>query len=215
MVSLEMPRPSSLEIELTRHHCKAITWWLSEKFTPFAVEHWRQSHRSRWLLDLRRAKALEKQFARASKRVLKSAEQDRPAKRTVSRDDAHWLASQIDASKLGLAPMILPEFRFGFPDSETLARLPPRMAMELVFGLGTFEVMSLCNEKVHSRKVGRRRVIRTEQQVATLSVGDPAKGGDERYRRRLRRRAKLDKIATDIGTDFNRRMRSLEIKRED
>jgi hypothetical protein len=57
-----------------------------------------------------------------------------------------------------------------------------------------------------------KRESLTLAEVENKHVGNPVNGGDERYKRRLRQRAKKDEIATQIADQWNRAMRELEAR---
>lgn len=88
--------------------------------------------------------------------------------------------------------------------------LPTQMARELLLGLGTHEAMKLCYERAYSRSVGPKRKLRTLADVERQRVGGPSDGGDERYERRLRNRARKDEIAAAIALEFEQVLRRPE-----
>lgn len=211
-----MPKAGSVKVPLTRHHCRALAWWLKAKYIPFATNRWKATRAAEHARHLYTAARLAKFFARCGGRSLKNLEQDREAARIISRDDACWLGAQISASMKGQAPCILPRFTDGpFPSAEALAQLPWELARELLLGLGTFEAMDRCYERAYSRKIGKRRVQLTLCEVTNRHIGNPRNGGDERYERRLRKRAREDEAAAAIAHEFELSMRALEARSHD
>lgn len=211
-----MPRAGSVEVPLTRHHCRALAWWLRERYVPFAAERWRAARTADHARDLHTAARLARLFYRLGARSLKNAEQDRDATRTIPRTDACWLGSQIDASLIGQAPCILPPFKDGqFPSPGALALLPEQLVRELLLGLGAYQSMARCYDRTYSRTVGKKRRSRTLAEVMTQNVGNPHNGGDERYERRLRARARKDEAAAAIAFEFELAMRALEARSRD
>lgn len=201
---------------LTRHHCRALAWWLKAKYIPFATNRWKATRTVDDARHLYTGTRLAKFFARSGERSLKNLEQDREAARIISRDDACWLGAQISASMTGKAPFILARFTDGqFPSAEALAQLPSTLARELLLGLGAYEAMHRCYERAYSRKVGKKRSLLTLGEVTNRYVGDPRNGGDERYERRLRQRAREDETAAAIAQEFGLSMRALEARSHD
>lgn len=219
-----MTKAGSVAVPLSRHHCRATAWWLSKRLLPFALEAWRSTRSEANANALVMASRLARQFDGFARRRLKDDDQDRDADRTLTRSDAAWLAAfiidrnprnlaDLDSSSNGL-PSVIP-WTGDLPTNEQLAAMPLLAAQTILFGLGTDETMRRCHDRVYSRKTGPKRQSLTLDDVANRHVGNPIEGGDERYERRLRKRAREDEIAAEIAEEWQRAMRALAGRRSD
>lgn len=189
----------------------ATAWWLSHRYFPFALERWRRTRHEFDAHHLETARRLGGEFVRFAKRRLKGDDQERDAARTLTRADAAWLAAMILSGHEEGFPDVVP-WTGDFPSNEQLGAMPLQEARKFVFGLGTYEAMLRCHERAYTRKTGPERKSLTLADVENKHVGNPVNGGDERYERRLRKRAKEDEIATEIADQWKQAMRALEAR---
>lgn len=179
-----------------------MTWWLRKKYIPFALREFKRDRSAHSAHNLATAARLARWFQRQTIRSIKGSDQDREANRALMRVDACWLGAIVSASANGDVPCIVPVQSDAFPAPEALAKLPVELVRELVFGLGAHETMARCAQRAYSRTVGRPRKLRTLGDVSNQHVGNPANGGDRRYERRLRKRAREDETVAAILDEF-------------
>lgn len=204
-----MPKSGSVEVLLSRHHCRAMEWWLRERYLLFAIDQLKADRSANSVVNAVIGAKLARSLDRLARRTLKGGDRDRDAIRTFARADACWLAALPGASEIRQAPCILPMPIDEFPAISELSKMPEREAMNLLLGLGALEAMHRCYVSAYSRGRGRKRKLRTIASVERQSVGNPAGGGDERYERRLRKRARDDERFLELAYEFAPGMFSL------
>lgn len=206
-----MTKAGSVSVSLSGKHCLATAWWLSHRFVPYALQ---RSRRTRFgFLDnhVLTARRLSGQFMRFAQRRLKGDDQEREAERTLTCSDAAWLAAMI----LGRHDDEFPKVVFwasDFPSTDQLGTMPLELARAFVFGLDTYETMLRCHERIYGRKTGPERKSLTLADVESKPCGNPINGGDERYERRRRKRAREDEIAAAIAEEWEEAMRALDAR---
>ena len=206
-----MTKAGSVAVSLSRDHCLATAWWLSHRYGPYALERWQRTRHEFDAHHLETARRLAGAFLRFTKRRLKGSDQARDAARTLTRADASWLAAMILSGHEEGFPVVIP-WTGGFPSNEQLAAMPLDEARGFVFGLGTDETMRRCHEQVYSHRPGPDRKSLTLAEVKNKQVGNAIEGGDERYERRLRKRAREDEIAAEIADQWEQGIRALEAR---
>lgn len=189
----------------------ATAWWLSQRYIPFAQELWLRTGSEFDAHSLVMAKRIAGEFIRFAKRHLKGDDQGRDAARTLTRGDAAWLAAMSLCEHEEGFPDVVPRTIYS-PSPGQLSVLPLEEARTFVFGLGTYETMRRCHERVYSQKPGPERRSLTLAGVGNKQAGNPVNGGDERYERRLRKRAKEDEVAAAIAEEWEQAMRALEAR---
>ena len=208
-----MTKAGSVAVSLSCDHCLATAWWLSHRFFPFALERWRRTGNRFDAYHLETTRRLVVEFVRFARRRLKGCDQERDAARTLARADAAWLAAMILSGQEKAFPVVLPKTRTGdFPSNEQLAAMPLQEARAFVFGWGTDETMRRCHERAYSKKTGPKSKSLTLAGLENKQVGNAVSGGDERYERRLRKRAKEDEIAAKIADEWKQAMRAHEAR---
>ncbi len=208
-----MTKAGSVAVSLSRNHCLATAWWLSHRYIPFALERSRQTGCEFDAFHFQTAVRLAGDFTRFAMRRLKGADQERDAARTFTRADAAWLAAMILSGHDEEFPD--PVAWIGdFPNNGQLAAMPLQVARIFLFGLGACETMRRCHDRAYARKVGPKPMSLTLADVAKKHVGNPANGGDERYERRLRQRAREDEIAAQIAEKWDEGIRALAARSE-
>lgn len=209
-----MTKAGAIAVPLSRHHCRATVWWLVQRFAPFALAQWRLTGRVSDAFALATAMRHARDFEGFAKRRLHGDNQDRDANRTMPRGDAAWLAGMVQGGHSeGFPELVL--WTGVLPTSEQLATMPLPAAQAILFGLGANETMRRCHDRVYVRKKGPQRKSLTLESVATRNVGNPSEGGDERYERRLRKRAREDETAAAIALELDHAMRALESRSKD
>ena len=206
-----MTEAGSVAVSLSRDHCLATAWWLSHRFVPYSLERWQRTRHEFDAHHLETARRLGIIFVRFAKRRLKGDDQERDAARILTRADAAWLAAMILSGHEEGFPVVVP-WTGDFPSNEQLASMPLQIARTFVFGLGTYETMLRCHERAYTRKTGPERKSLTLAGVENKHVGNSLNGGDERYERRLRKRAREDEIAAEIADQWKQAMRAIEAR---
>lgn len=199
----KVPKVGVVEVSLSRHHCRALAWWLKARYIPWMADQFRASPSADHAGFLATAGRLARWFDRQGRRRIKGDDQDREALRTIKRSDAAWLGALLSASSTGAAPTIVSGSSVEFPSTRQLAQMPPEAAREFILRLGAYQAMSACGERAYSQTLGRPRTHRTPASVAKQRVGNLLTGGDERYERRLKRRAEQDERDRELRNEFS------------
>lgn len=184
-----MPRAGIVEIELSRWHCHAMCWWLRYKYFPFIIKLSKQGGMVA-RTDILNTIQLIPQFQKFSERKLSGDDQDRLALRTFERRHANWLAGFLDTRPQYAPPILVHGGEL--PSAEVLAALPIAAAQAIVFGIGVFEVIRACQQKVRAKRIGRNQTVRTIEQASDFRSGSEWHGGNERYDRRVRQTANFN-----------------------
>lgn len=208
-----MTKAGSVAVSLSRDHCLATAWWLSHRYGPYALERWKRTRHEFDAHHLETARRLRGEFIRFANRRLKGGDQARDAARTLTRAEAAWLAAMILSGHEEGFPVVVP-WTGDFPSNEQLGAMPLDEARTYIFGLGAYETMQRCHKRAYTRKTGAERKSLTLADVENKHVGNPVNGGDERYERRLRKRAREDEVAAAIAAEWGQAMRALEARRK-